>query len=157
MKRFRSNLQNVHALCRQQRRMAELELASAAQRLTLARETEQQARRLETQAHEDVARSVRAGLGIAGILAARTNLQRAEERAVAAQSAAQQAQRDWDVERDRCREISSREERLAELISRQRQEHRREVFRQQQIVMDENAAARGQRSEGLRSEVNSHA
>lgn len=157
MKRFHSNLGKVHALCRQQRRLAELDLARALQVVEQAVQAEFKAQADLTEAHAAANAALARRTTVAAIQSARNDVQRATDVVISSAAVTVRARAALDQQRQKFREIQSREDRLAELISRQRQEHRHEMLRQQQIAMDESAVSRRLSGATSPEEVNSHA
>jgi flagellar export protein FliJ len=156
MKRFTSPLTKIHALCEQQSQMARLELLRcqgalhAAERGIAAAEQALDAARLAAAA------TLRKPGPFAAVLGTRSQIVLAQEGLQAAQRARDEARRHLANAQANWETCRSKAERLEELIHRQRQTHRQQALREQQIVMDDASAARWTAAESTVSEVSGH-
>ena len=147
MKRFRSNLQRVHALCEQQSRMARLALVQRQQELATAEQALYQAQNELHARRQSGANVFRQRVPSAMVQSMQQELaviakrlQQCEQQRQATLKSVAQAAEEY-------RQLKTRVDRLAELIARQRQQHRREALRDQQNTMDELSGARRFRDE----------
>jgi flagellar export protein FliJ len=146
MKRFQSPLSRVLRLRTQELQLSKLVLA---QQQALRSEVEAEAERAAAAAAADASSlesrlqaAVSAGCLQAGgacLEANQTLIQQIRQRQVAAEQAVLDALGDL-------REKTRREDAVAELVRRQRVEHRREAFREQQVALDDFSSQRWHRA-----------
>lgn len=149
MKRFRSNLDGIHGVTRQQLRMVELELARLTIRVRGAEQQLQHSLARQQQAEQAMAGVLRQPGGTTTMQAALRQLEHSRQAVEAAREDLLQRRRELEPVRNAYRELESKEESLARLIERQRQEHRMHSIREQQHVRDEAAARRWSLENGI--------
>lgn len=156
MKRFQSNLTRVQTLCRQQSRLAQMEVA----RNLAIRDQAQRTLSAAVASLESAAASAAPALKrvsqISLIQGLQQQLAAAQEQVAAAEKHCQAAQHALDRAQATYQELHSKEERLSQLIEQQRTAYRREMRQQQHGLVQEAAVLRWTRPEQHASEVSRH-
>ncbi|WP_437226269.1 flagellar export protein FliJ [Planctomicrobium sp. SH661] len=156
MKRFRSSLQKVHEICRQQSRMAELEMARAKSTwMTAQTRVEVAIDELET-ARRDVNRAMLQARQSTVILGLHQHLGAASDRVTTAQNDCLKAEQVFEVARSKYQSAHSKVERLERLIEKQKEAYRRDMLQEQQQAMDDVAIFRWKQPELMENEVGIH-
>ncbi|SFI26118.1 flagellar export protein FliJ [Planctomicrobium piriforme] len=156
MQRFQSPLIKVHALCEQQSRQAEIELARAVALRTLAKQSVANAEAALEGARTAGSQAMRQPLqtsilhGVQNHIAAAAELvQTTIGQLAAAEKICQTAQQKYQA-------LQARVEGLSRMLDQQRAEYRKQVLKAEQNAMDDVAAFRWNGLAPIETEVTRH-
>lgn len=152
MRRFQSPLLKVHALFEQQSRLAEMELARAVSLQHQAAQSVSDAEAELESAREVAAQTMRLPLQTAFLHGVRNHVGAASDRLEQCRLQLIEKQEATQLAREAFQAVKSKMESVAQLLEKQRAEHRIEALKSEQSAMDDGAVFRWTGPESFEAE-----
>ncbi len=141
-RRFSSPLLKIRAVCEQQSRLAEIELGRAINIQNQAEQRVIEATAALDASREDVARSMRMPIISSMLLGLQQHLVTAKDRLEQARTQVHEAAVEVKKARDAYQAIQSKVDGLTKQLDRQHADYRKQMFKEQQSVMDDGSVFR---------------